>query len=713
MDAMWAKRGEYIAGKAGYEAIHIESVRMAHPAFPIFGCALATTPVLCNGARIKLWGSFDPIAAMCFNVNRSQTRKSRLAQMAEKLIRPVDIAVSKRLEMIWKLKALAEKAEKPTDEPGDEAAGERPQAAAGEHTSYSAFPGAWSVAYAGGTMERCKERCAGDFMQTKFTKKGGKFPALSTDAVKEKLPGATDAEIKMAGRSGMQGRLYFGQGLIFDEAYDILQELALLDKPGAKKTDDVASGQTPNAGWANRLLQSGRSDHETKTVGCHGGVGAPSVNAAAIGNLHPTPAVEMHKGLRGDHGCQTRARLLFTTGEPIQPHQAVDTVGDIVAKVEYFEIAEVLQVHLGFGDALKNVESAMKYFEPSTSSLDEEDLDAHIMEAVKLPFIPDEQGWEHELPDGVTTRVRMAWKDDKYVPEWALAVRDIDVPEGRDLYAAAGKLVAAFQKDHCDLDFDSKAKGAFLSYAAWFQIKVKLNRDKNNSSAAAEAGAAPWKLGMLSAMIFLWDMMWRDGEAAQAAAVPLLIAEEQVHRAYGLLEVFNAVSEGFRGDGDAPEPEKEQPRTDFNLEPRAQESAFLDSDVARRILLKGAAVRDGPDDQFEVSSRAAWSLFSKKELGKEDKFSVHFFRAVAKRCPEVIGKFDEELDALVFHVPADGEAAPSGYADALVGFANIKAEELIKKMRAKKLETRGGDKRSGGGGERRTSGAKKQKVGDA
>ena len=245
----------------------------------------------------------------------------------------------------------------------------------------------------------------------------------------------------------------------------------------------------------------------------------------------------------------------------------METVGNIVAKVEYFEIAEVLQVHLGFGDALKNVESAMKYFRPSTASLDGNELEAQIMEAVKLPYVPDEQGWEHELPDGVTTRVRMTWKDDKYVPEWALAVRDIEVPEGRDLYAAAGKLVAAFKKEHRDMDFDSKAKGAFLSYAARFQIKVKQNRDKNNSSAAAEAGAAPWKLGMLSAMIFLWDMMWRDGEAAEAAAVPLLIAEEQVHRAYALLEVFNAVSEGFRGDGGAPEPEKEQTRNDFNFEP--------------------------------------------------------------------------------------------------------------------------------------------------
>ena len=152
----WAKQGECIAGKAGYEAIHIESVRMAHPAFPIFVCALATTPVLCNGARIKLWGSFDPIAAMCFNVNHSQTRKSRLTQMAEKLIRPVDIAVSKRLEVIWKLTALSEKAEKLADAPGGDVAGEHSQAAAGEYTSCSAFPGAWSVAYAGGTMQRCK-----------------------------------------------------------------------------------------------------------------------------------------------------------------------------------------------------------------------------------------------------------------------------------------------------------------------------------------------------------------------------------------------------------------------------------------------------------------------------------------------------------------------------------------------------------------------------
>eukprot|EP00959_Pyramimonas_sp_CCMP1952_P336654 7049261-Pyramimonas_sp.AAC.1 len=73
-------------------------------------------------------------------------------------------------------------------------------------------------------------------------------------------------------------------------------------------------------------------------------------------------------------------------------------------------------------------------------------------------------------------------------------------------------------------------------------------------------------------MVLLWDMVWRDGGAAEAAAVPLLIAEEQVHRSDGLLEVFNAVSEDSRGDGDAPETEKEQPRADFNLEPRAQES---------------------------------------------------------------------------------------------------------------------------------------------
>ena len=55
-------------------------------------------------------------------------------------------------------------------------------------------------------------------------------------------------------KAGLQGRGWFSQALIFDEIYDFLQELAMLDTPNKAKAGETnASGQTPNAGWANRL----------------------------------------------------------------------------------------------------------------------------------------------------------------------------------------------------------------------------------------------------------------------------------------------------------------------------------------------------------------------------------------------------------------------------------------------------------------------------
>ena len=48
------------------------------------------------------------------------------------------------------------------------------------------------------------------------------------------------------------------------------QELSILNDPKEQKKGQT-SGQNPNAGWYNRFVQSGKSDHETKTNGCFGG----------------------------------------------------------------------------------------------------------------------------------------------------------------------------------------------------------------------------------------------------------------------------------------------------------------------------------------------------------------------------------------------------------------------------------------------------------
>ena len=44
----------------------------------------------------------------------------------------------------------------------------------------------------------------------------------------------------------------------------------MLDDPKEHKSGKT-SGQNTNAGWYNRFVQTGKSDHETKTSGCFGG----------------------------------------------------------------------------------------------------------------------------------------------------------------------------------------------------------------------------------------------------------------------------------------------------------------------------------------------------------------------------------------------------------------------------------------------------------
>ena len=91
----------------------------------------------------------------------------------------------------------------------------------------------------------------------------------------------------MAQKPGMQGRLWYGQALVYDEVYQFLQDLSILDTPAQKRLGEQAgSGQTPLAGWFNRLVQTGRSDHETKTFGSHGGMGAQPVSVSILGNFN-------------------------------------------------------------------------------------------------------------------------------------------------------------------------------------------------------------------------------------------------------------------------------------------------------------------------------------------------------------------------------------------------------------------------------------------
>ena len=49
------------------------------------------------------------------------------------------------------------------------------------------------------------------------------------------------------------------------------QDLSILTDPQDKHSSKT-SGQNTNAGWFNRYIQTGKSDHETKSNGCIGGM---------------------------------------------------------------------------------------------------------------------------------------------------------------------------------------------------------------------------------------------------------------------------------------------------------------------------------------------------------------------------------------------------------------------------------------------------------
>ena len=132
---------------------------------------------------------------------------------------------------------------------------------------------------------------------------------VSAQVIDQLLPNLNADERKLAKEPGMGGRIWFGQGLVFDEAYGILMTLGILTDPKQAGKDTAhTSGQNTNQGWYNRFVQTGKSESETKTNGSLGGLEVGSVGSSWTGNLHPTPTIELVKGIRGDAGCMAKAR---------------------------------------------------------------------------------------------------------------------------------------------------------------------------------------------------------------------------------------------------------------------------------------------------------------------------------------------------------------------------------------------------------------------
>lgn len=692
-DASWKEHGRFIAGDLAFESVHLRSVEMSHPALPIFAYYLGMLPMTSNGACVELWGSPDPVCLCILNVNHSQTRKSRLTSQAESLSSYIDSACNDVLSTIWNAKAKSAEAinaAKKRKLPGHAASSDSvgvPEENE-DHEKMMMFPGATSVAFLGGTIERVRERCAGDCPTVRQTKTVMKMPGLTSSALANDCPGLNTAEKAMAVSAGMEGRVWFGQGLVYDEVYQFLQDISILDKPTEKKAvDGPGAGQTPLAGWFNRLVQTGKSDHETKSNGSHGGLSCPPVSLSLLGNFHPTPAIEMVRGDRGDHGCQAKARLVIVTGQPVQPHEMYEEMGALKCVVAWFPIPHEIIADVGLGDAGKNVHAFVHFFGdhgyPDANSDDDS-----VGPSDPPLHVPDADGYEHTLPDGVSINVRMRFVDGRYRMEWRIPDRKIKIPPTHDIFSHMTKFVKLCKvAPHRVIKLTTEARGVFLGYQTMYNIKVKQSRDAHDADAGAEYGIAPWKLGQLAACLLMWDILW--------GVVTPMYKEEQweiiakhINRAHRLMDILDGIRIGFRS----------------SIVPVAREVMCVDNDTniigapcvtgvkttafARRMLFKA----DATDDLcgFKCPAARVWRLFTKKEMQSCGRLSLHLFREIAKLCPETIGKFSEDADALLFVVPSNPSAA---WAKDLLDFANTTPQHLRATLSMK--DTRGGARKSG------------------
>ena len=97
----------------------------------------------------------------------------------------------------------------------------------------------------------------------------------------------------------------------------------------------------------------------------------------------------------------------------------------------------------------------------------------------------------------------------RYRAERRLPNRKVDIPDDRNISLRMPEFVhRCAQSPHRQIGLTPDARGAFLSYATMYNVKVKTARDSDDADAGAEWGIAPWKLGMLSASLLLWDILW-------------------------------------------------------------------------------------------------------------------------------------------------------------------------------------------------------------
>lgn len=111
--------------------------------------------------------------------------------------------------------------------------------------------------------------------------------------------------------------------------------------------------------------------------------------------------------------------------------------------------------------------------------------------------------------DGKLSRLR--FKREQSAPngfeaEWQAANRNFTVPEECFMITAVARLTAYFSEPHQVITLTAEAESWHLSYQGAMSVQSHVVRDSGDAQAGARFGAAPWQVGILAALLLVFEI---------------------------------------------------------------------------------------------------------------------------------------------------------------------------------------------------------------
>ena len=92
---------------------------------------------------------------------------------------------------------------------------------------------------------------------------------------------------------------------------------------GGDEDSKGKAGPNKHASTLNTLLNTGKTQRDTRHSGHHGSSATKPVNVAVVGNTHWKTFIGMERGLVGNHVQCTKERFVVTAGEACRRHDAL------------------------------------------------------------------------------------------------------------------------------------------------------------------------------------------------------------------------------------------------------------------------------------------------------------------------------------------------------------------------------------------------------